>query len=136
MVDTSPSSVSTHHTLVVGFSVFTRYGMAGAIGTAAHYGVLWSIVSLVDPVLATTLGAIVGCLTNFLLAHIFVFSSAKPVTATLPKFLAVACVGIAINALVVSIASPIFPLLVSQLAATACVLTLGFLLNRYWTFDE
>ena len=79
----------------------SRYGCAGLIGTAVHYGVMWSLLSLVTPVLATTAGAISGCLSNYVLARTFVFYSPGSVSVTLPRFLAVGVLCILANALVV-----------------------------------
>ena len=117
---------------------FFRYGGAGAIGTAAHFGVLAALVQLagVGAVTASTVGAIAGAIINYALNHRFTFASRRAHRIALPRFCAVAGAGILLNAFIVAamlaIVHPHY--LVAQIVATGAVLVAGFLANRLWTF--
>ena len=117
---------------------FIRYGGAGAIGTAAHFATLAALVQLAGagPLGASTVGAIIGALTNYTLNYRFTFASRRAHHIALPRFTAIAFLGIILNALVLSaILAFVRPhYLVAQLFATAAVLVAGFLANRKWTF--
>jgi putative flippase GtrA len=117
---------------------FIRYGGAGAVGTAAHFGVLASLVRFADAeaVAASTAGAIVGALINYAMNHRFTFASGRAHRIALPRFLVVASAGVLVNAAVFAAALNFAHVhyLVAQAAATATVLVAGFLANRAWTF--
>jgi len=117
---------------------FIRYAGAGAIGTAAQYAILVVLVQTgtTGAVVATTGGAIVGAAINYALNHRVTFASGVPHARALPRFAAVATIGIALNALVVAtvlaLSGPHY--LVAQVVATLTVLAAGYLANRAWTF--
>jgi putative flippase GtrA len=117
---------------------FLRYAGAGAIGTAAHYAVLVSLVQAAQAgvVAASTAGAVVGAGVNYALNHRFTFASDEAHRRALPRFAAVAVAGIALNALVVAgmltLVGPYY--LAAQVVATLVVLAAGYLANRAWTF--
>ena len=112
------------------------YAGAGSIGTAAHFVVLLATHRNVGPVAASTIGAVVGCVINYLLAREIVFRSNAPYEGSFPRFAAVAIAGIAVNALVISMLVQFIPVTVSQMIATSAVLLLGYTANKNWTFNE
>jgi putative flippase GtrA len=117
---------------------FLRYAGAGAIGTLLHYALLIGLVQLarLDAVVASTLGAVAGALTNYVLNHRYTFGSDRAHRHALPRFALIAASGIALNALlmaaVLAVAGPHY--LIAQIIATGAVLALGYLANRAWTF--
>lgn len=119
-------------------SQFFRYAGAGAVGTIFHYAVLIALVQLAsaDAVAASTAGAIVGALVNYALNHRYTFASRKAHGRALPRFVAVAVAGIALNAIVLAamlaFGGPHY--LVAQVVATGAVLAAGYFANRAWTF--
>ena len=115
---------------------FVMYGGAGAVGTAAHFMVLFATLHLLGPVAASTLGAIVGCVINYFLARQYVFASTTSCARSLPRFASVAIVGIAINAMIINAFVGVLPIALSQVVASGTVLLLGYTLNKRWTFDE
>jgi len=119
-------------------SQFLRYAGAGAFGTAAHYAILIALVILtgVGAVTASTAGAIAGALVNYAVNHRFTFASRRAHRTSLPRFFAVAGVGVLLNAAIMTAMLAVLPLhyLVAQAAATVVVLALGFVVNRKWTF--
>jgi len=117
-------------------NVFLRYAGIGIIGTTTHVLVLFLMVGFTTPVVASTLGAITGCVTNFRLSRSYVFADHPGQVLVFPKFATVAIGGIVINAIVMFTLTPIFPLIVSQIISTGIVLVTGFLLNSTWSFGE
>ncbi len=119
-------------------SQFLRYAGAGAIGTAAHYAILIALVILtgIGAVAASTAGAIAGALVNYAVNHRFTFASRRAHWTSLPRFFAVAGVGVLLNAAMMTALLAVLPLhyLVAQAAATGVVLAAGFFVNRKWTF--
>jgi putative flippase GtrA len=117
---------------------FIRYAGAGAFGTAAQYVILVALVQTgtTGAVVATTAGAIVGAAINYALNHRVTFASGVPHTRALPRFAAIATIGIALNSLVVAIMLALIGphYLVAQIVATLAVLAAGYLANRAWTF--
>ena len=51
------------------------YAGVGLVGTGTHFMVLFAAVDFVGPVIASSLGAIVGGIINYYLARDFVFLS-------------------------------------------------------------
>jgi len=119
---------------------FLIFAGIGIIGTAGHYATLLVLVQLVhvDPVLATTAGFMVGALINYVLNYRITFNSNKRHREALTKFLAVAGIGGAVNAGIMSAGMRIIDVnyMVIQLFATAIVLVFNFMANKHWTFSD
>ena len=119
---------------------FVLFGTMGAIGTGGHYLVLIVLVEAldVDPVVATTAGFVVGAVINYLLNYHITFNSSKSHLGAVTKFGVVAFVGAVLNAGIMRFAHGVLGVhyLVAQVAATAIVLVLNFVLNKVWTFAE
>jgi len=117
---------------------FLRYGGAGAVGTAAHFGILAALVQFAEAgaVLASTVGALAGAIINYVLNYRFTFASRRRHHVALPRFLAIAAAGVLLNAAVLSaVLRAVQPhYLFAQIIATGVVLGAGFLANRRWTF--
>ncbi len=114
------------------------YAGAGIVGTAVHYVVLASLLRGFMPhvVAASSIGAVMGGLVNYWLAHRNVFHSQVPHQVALPRFATVATFGIAINATVLVICAPTLGTIGGQFAASLAVLASGFSLNRIWSFRD
>lgn len=119
---------------------FLRYSGAGAVGTLFHYLLLTGCVELLDlrPTVGAVVGAFGGALVNYWFNYHFTFVSTRSHGATLPRFLVVAAVGVALNGLIVELMTTRFNThyLLGQVVATAAVLVVGFVLNRKWTFGK
>lgn len=117
---------------------FCRFAAIGLIGTAVHYFVLITLVHLgeVAPILASGCGFVGGALTNYLLNYRYTFNSRISHLIGLPKFLAVASAGLALNSLVMLAGLDAMNLhyLPAQIVATGVVLIWNFFGNRIWTF--
>jgi putative flippase GtrA len=119
---------------------FILFAFMGGVGTLVHYAELILLVSRfsVDPVLASTAGAVSGALVNYLLNYRFTFGSRQLHRQTLPKFLAVAGLGFILNAALMWFAVRVIALhyLFGQIVATCLVLIWNYMANRHWTFAK
>ena len=119
---------------------FIIYAGIGAIGTIGHYATLILLVQAIhtNPVIATTIGFIVGALINYVLNYRITFNSNKRHRETLTKFFSVATLGAIINAAIMSAGITMFDIhyLLIQVVATCIVLVLNFIANKYWTFAD
>lgn len=119
---------------------FSLFSLMGAVGTAAHYALLFLLVSRMDvhPVPASMTGAMLGAFINYVLNYRFTFRSGRRHQEALPRFLAIAGTGLALNtALMWFLVEPLrVNYLVAQLVATGLVLVWNYLGNRHWTFSR
>lgn len=121
---------------------FLMYAMVGAAGTAAHYTVLITLVSLglLNPVPASVIGASVGAVVNFLLNVVFTFRGhARLSWRTAMRFFATAALAAGANGLLMALLTDDMGSLrldyrVAQLMVTATLLCITFLINSMWTF--
>ena len=119
---------------------FLRFAGVGVIGTIGHYATLIFVVEILDydPVLGSTIGFLTGALINYFLNRHFTFTTDARHSVALPKFIAVATVGMVINAMVMAAMSAYLTVhyLVAQVIATGLVLIWNFAANKYWTFAD
>ncbi|HEX8785493.1 MAG TPA: GtrA family protein [Telluria sp.] len=121
---------------------FLMYAMVGAAGTAAHYSVLITLVSLglLNPVPASVIGASVGAVVNFLLNVVFTFRGhARLSWRTAARFFAIAALAAGANGLLMALLTGDMGSLrldyrLAQLMVTATLLCITFLINSMWTF--
>jgi putative flippase GtrA len=117
---------------------FIRYAGSGAVGTATQYAALFALVHArwAEPIAASTVGAMAGALVNYGLNYRYTFASAHPHRHALPRFAAIALMGLFVNAAVMAavlaIGGPHY--LLAQVVATGVVLFVGYHANRQWTF--
>ncbi|MEM9172633.1 MAG: GtrA family protein [Pseudomonadota bacterium] len=112
----------------------TQYAVVGVIGTCAHFAILLSLALYLGSTLSSTLGAIAGCVVNYMLVRALVFKTNAPHYDVFPKFGVVAIACVSVNAVVFHLSSYRFSIVVSQFMASAVVLVTGYALNRNWTF--
>jgi len=131
---------TNNHLTIGNFLAESRYLLlyagVGAIGTAVHFIVLFATLIFVGPVLASTLGAIAGCIVNYYLSRQYVFTSSSSFKTSFPRFVTVALFGITVNAAIISAFVDVLPIAINQAIASGIVLLLGYSLNKIWTFDE
>jgi putative flippase GtrA len=131
----------THYTAARGllrqFVKFTGAGFGSAIG---HYGLLIALVQFagVPAVPASAAGALLGAWINYHLNYHFTFLSSKRHREAVPKFLAVAAVGLVLNTFFMWVGVGVIGAhyLLSQVVTTGLVLVWNFAGNRYWTFHS
>lgn len=119
---------------------FLRFAAWGAVGTGVQYATLTLLVELfaTGPAVASSLGFLLGAVTNYFLNYQFTFYSTQPHTVALPKFFVVAGVGFFLNGSIIVLLNHVFLLhyLAAQVCATGLVLVWNYTANRCWTFPD
>lgn len=119
---------------------FLRFAAVGALGTAAHYSLLLALVegAGVDPVAGSVAGFLLGALVNYTLNRTLVFRSDRDHVEALPRFLAVAGMGLGWNALLMYVLVDFAGIhyLLAQILTTAVLLVWHYLGNALWTFRK
>lgn len=120
---------------------FIRFAGIGGVCTVLQYLILVLLVTLFDthPVTASTTGYILSALLNYQLNRVYTFRSEAAHLHALPRFFAVALVGLLLNAAVLWFMVAIIinaHYLFGQIVATSVTLSWNFLANRTWTFAE
>ncbi|MCP5004774.1 MAG: GtrA family protein [Planctomycetes bacterium] len=119
---------------------FIKFTGVGAVGTVAHYATLVFLVHVfaANAVIASSAGAIIGALVNYILNYHYTFSSSKNHRETIWKFFTIATIGFILNGLVMTLLTEIFTLiyLAAQIITTGIILIWNFFGNQLWTFNE
>lgn len=118
-------------------SSFLRFLIAGGSATILHYIIMWSLMyfSSIAASTASAFGYIVSTMFNYYANSRYTFGGEHSHRRSLPRFLLVATVGLAINQGVLFIGLYYFlPIFVAQIAATAFVLFWNYFVNAVWTF--
>lgn len=118
---------------------FVSFLMVGGLATALQYLILIALVQLgsADVVMASSIGFAISAIFNYLLNRRMTFRSSRAHTQALPRFMVVACTGLILNALCLSLLHDQVGLhyLIAQVIATIVTLVWNFVLNRLWTFS-
>lgn len=118
---------------------FIKFANSGAIGTMAHYTVLWALVNAfgIGPVASSASGALVGAGINYVLNYHWTFGSQLPHSHTLPRFISIAALSLILNTWLMALLTSNTTLhyLVSQLVATMICLAINYLASRFWAFE-
>jgi putative flippase GtrA len=117
---------------------FATFSAIGAAATALHYLILIILVQsgAADVITASSIGFALSAAANYALNRQLTFSSQRAHAEALPRFAAVACIGLGLNAALVWLFHAPLGLhyLLAQIAATGGTLLWNFVLNRIWTF--
>jgi putative flippase GtrA len=123
--------------LLTGRRLFS-YGVTGLLSALTHLGSLILLVEVTGlrPVIASTIGFILSIAVSFTLQHRWVFPNAMRATTTLPRFLVVAAVGLALNTVILTVGTEWFTAyyVVVQMVAFVVIPVSNYLLNGLWTF--
>lgn len=115
-----------------------RYAGVGGLSAIFHYGTLIVAVewSGMEPVPASAAASAVGAVVNYALNYHFTFASQRSHAQSLPRFLAVALSGAALNIALMALGVELLGMhyLLTQVIATGIVFFWNFLCNRAWTF--
>lgn len=138
------SKLKTFDSLIANYAAlgrqFSLFTLIGAFGTLAQYVLLVILVESVgiDAVTSSAAGALLGAIINYVLNYRFTFKSRTRHRIALPRFLAVATVGLLINTSLMWVAVDLTNLhyILGQLVTSSFVLLWNFIGNRYWTFEE
>ncbi len=118
---------------------FLRFSGAGLASACGHYGLLITLVQFggISPVPASAAGATLGAAINYSCNYRFTFRSTRDHSESVPRFLAVAAVGLLLNTLFMWVGVKIAGIhyLYSQVLTTGLVMIWSFFANRSWTFQ-
>lgn len=116
-----------------------RFGMAGAVGTLAHYALLLGLVEGLGtrPMTGTAAGSLLGALVNYMLSRRLVFASVRRHREALPRFLLVAASSLVLNGalMFVMVEKLGWHYLLSQVFTTGLLLLWNYIANARWTFS-
>lgn len=118
---------------------FLRFAAMGVLGTAVHYAILIFLVSGFNQSagISAMIGATAGALTNYFLNYHFTFASDRRHREALPRFMAMAAVGVGMNGLIVEALTRYeVNYLVAQVVATLVILGINFTVSRLWIFRK
>lgn len=117
---------------------FLKYTTVGGLATCIHYAIFIGVIRFLAwaPWQATLIASSVGALAAYHLNYHYTFSSVDQHRTLLPKFLAVAVLGVILQTLIVAVLSQQWQwhYLLAQIVATIFGLILTFSINRIWTF--
>lgn len=117
---------------------FIRFAAVGAIGTLAHYALLLVMVEVLgtSPLAGAAAGFVLGAVVNYALSRMLVFDSDRTHVEALPRFFAVATIGLAWTAVLMKLFVDVLGLhyLVAQIITTALLLLWHYAGNALWTF--
>ena len=119
-------------------SQFMRYVVVGALATAIHYVILYTLLERLglDGVLSTSLGLVISAAFNFVVNYHFTFHSNAKMLDALGRFVVVITLGLLLNAgifwLLVTRLSWFY--LLGQAVATSAVLLWNFLFSRSFIY--
>ncbi len=115
-----------------------RYLVAGATAAAVHLLVTTAFVEAGGsaPVVASTVGFLVGLVVSYALQRRWVFVSAGRHRRDLPRFLTVIAVALGINTVIVHVGVEVLGVhyVLAQLTVFAVVPVSNYLLHARWTF--
>jgi putative flippase GtrA len=116
---------------------FIAFSVVGAIGTLAHYSMLYTLVEHfgTDPVWASGWGALAGLFINYFLNYSLTFKSQQSHVLTFPKFALIASFGLCLNLAMMALLTHHLYYLYAQVVTTVVVLTWNFIANSLWTFQ-
>jgi putative flippase GtrA len=117
---------------------FVRFAAVGAVGTVAHYALLLFMVEVLGTaaLAGAVAGFVLGAAVNYTLSRMLVFDSTRPHGEALPRFLAVAVVGLGWTAVLMALLVDYAGLhyLLAQFLTTALLLLWHYAGNALWTF--
>ena len=118
------------------FEGFIWHCVTGVLAVLAHYaGMYAALLGGSTPVVATSLGFVLGAFTRFVLARGVVFETTRSVTASGWRFIAALSAQMAVNAGALSIlVSAGVHVWLAQVSTTIALTLINYLVYRYWVF--
>lgn len=114
------------------------FAWVGILATGAHFATLALVVErgVAGPVVASTLGAVVGAVVSYVLNRAFTFESTRSHAGAVPRFVVVALVSFILNGALMDLLVHrlgVFYLL-AQVITTAVTMLWTFSGYRVWAF--
>ena len=115
-----------------------RYLISGGTAALVHFAVLTALVEWfsAQPLLATSVGFLIGSLINYLLQYHWTFEADGRHHIMLSRYAAVALTTMSINSVLFWTFTEQFDMyyLLAQLVATGMMVVVNFLINKHYTF--
>ena len=131
-------STIEHHMFKHNLKYLYKYLIAGVLATLLHYIILFSLHNglNIDILLATTTGALAGAVLNYFINYFYTFDSQRTHIFAGSSFILFTCIGLAINAIVVSLVFYLLALsaITAQVSATLITFAWNYQANRRWTY--
>lgn len=120
-------------------SSFIRFAFVGGSATALQWLIMWCLMATTGmaSVPASTIGYLLSAVFNYWANARFTFTGDHDHRASIMRFVATLCAGIAINALVLYIVEQLgAPTWLAQFIATGAVFLWNYFINAIWTFRK
>jgi len=115
-----------------------RYLVSGGTGAVIHFSILAALVAWfgTNPVIATTIGFIVGSLVNYTLQYHWTFSADGPHHVMLTRYAVVTTVTMLLNGQLFWLLNSHYGMhyLLAQFIVTGIIVVVNFLINKHYTF--
>lgn len=115
-----------------------KYLIAGMLATLLHYIILFSLHNgfNINILLATSTGAFAGAVLNYFINYFYTFDSQRTHILASSSFILITCIGLALNAIVVSLAFYLLTLsaIAAQISATLVTFAWNYQANKRWTY--
>ena len=117
-----------------------RFGVSGVVATATHVILFASLVELlsVAPVVATSFAFCVSLLVSYGLNYHWTFAASGSHRVMLPRYAAVATLGLALNIAITYVIVDIFGYWYGYalMAVISVVPLMSFFLSKFWAFGD
>ena len=127
-----------HIPCLKGRLVMVKYLGASIVGTLVHYALLAILIRwyTLPPVWASTCGAIAGAVVIYLANYFITFQSTRSHISATTRFIVVSAIATGVSGLMLNVAMTQmnWPLAPAQVFATGMQFSVGFAINRAWTF--
>ncbi|MFG1429473.1 GtrA family protein [Xanthobacter sp. V2C-8] len=114
------------------------FAWVGILATGAHFATLALVVErgIAGPVVASTLGAVVGAVVSYVLNRAFTFESTRSHAGAVPRFMVVALVSFILNGALMDLLVHRLGVyyLLAQVITTAVTMLWTFSGYRVWAF--
>jgi putative flippase GtrA len=118
---------------------FIVFAVVGAVATVTQYATLIVLVELIgiNTTLASTVGLVIGVLTNYVLSYNVTFKSKLAHLYALPRFLTISGIGLLVNWVILETGSAAgIHYLALQVLSTVTLLALNYIASRFWVFRK
>lgn len=117
-----------------------RYAVVGVLGTALHFGTLYSLVEVYgfDPVFASAIGFVIALTSSYFLNRYWTFEKRIPRCGTFIRYTLISVIGLTLNTVIMFVGVYVLtlPYLMVQLTVIFVVPVVNYLANNWWTFRD
>jgi len=138
VAEKNPHELPLHYpsTYIEWIRGFTLHVLTGFIAVAAHYALMWVLLSLGTPTLASSgVGFVAGAVTRYLLSYYAVFAPTGSVQSTVAKYLTVLGVQMTMNLILLKLFMLTgLSVWIAQIITTILLTFANYIAYRLWVF--